>query len=152
MRRDRRFTIRRVSTDDLREVFSFGNQYCGETDIWPIRWDVDTVAAVLSRGMECSYLAEASGRVIGILLGEPVVPGKERRVIEIRWMAVDHAHENDGIPAALMEALTGGAYDQGIDTLRAALPGESPFLRLLVDYLGFSDSATLHVIEKKTAE
>lgn len=151
MRSDRQLTVRGIAPEDLERVFTFGGLYCRDAVAWPVHWDADSVASVLARGFEYSYLAEVKGNLVGILIAEPSALAHDPLLIEMRWMAVN-PELDDSIAVALMEALREGASALGASAIRAVLPCESSLCGVLLDDLGFACSATLSVMEKKIAE
>ncbi len=88
---------------------------------------------------ECSFLMEDEDGPVGVAVAHPDAHGTEAELLAL-WVHPSHAGE--GVADELLSRVATSVTDRGIDTVRAAVPTDSPGAQEFFHAHGFSPRGT----------
>ena len=141
-------TIRRMEVRDFAAVYELGVRSYKLTDKPYNYWSIREVADHLETNPSLCFVAEASGRVVGFLLGDETFELIEDTA-HLEWIAVDEEFRRYGIARRLLEEAVGAVERLGKQAVVADIASDNPYSRGLAEKLGFSEGLSVTYFTKR---
>lgn len=125
-------TVRRMTEVDIDGVMELGGKMISRREL---------TALGLEGPLDCSFVAEDNGRIIGFNLARMQHVGIPlTRVCLIHGIVVQHEYRRHGIGNRLVEEMFRCCLESGVETIRAHVEQSDDRLRRFIMQLGFLPS------------
>ena len=141
-------TIRPMEVRDFGAVYELGLRSYNVTDKPYNYWSIREVADHLETNPALCFVAEADGRVVGLLLGD-----ESFEIIadtaHLEWIAVDEGYRRRGIAQRLLEEGVAAAARLGKRAVVADIAADNRYSRSLARKLGFEEGLSVTYFTKR---
>jgi ribosomal protein S18 acetylase RimI-like enzyme len=122
-------TVRRMTADDIDAIIKLGGNIISRHEL---------TALGLEGPLDCSFVAEVDGNIIGFNLARLQYVGIPlTRVCLIHGIVVQHEYRRHGIGNRLVEEMFRCCHELGVDTIRAHVEQSDLRLQRFITQLGF---------------
>jgi len=135
-------TIRPIEPDDLDAILDLDRRITGKERTPTYQ---DLINEVFGGEMGMSFVAEADGGVVGLVLARVgYVPERISEVCLIQVIGMDPQYRGRGIATRLVQAVIDEACAKGMRTVYVIVDRQDDQLRALFEHMDFSEGDLIH--------
>ncbi|GAA4018617.1 hypothetical protein GCM10022247_47790 [Allokutzneria multivorans] len=128
--------------DHLAGVLALGNRVFDVTAMPYTSWSLSSVAVHLDAQPLACWVAESDEEVVGFVLGSMSYDEREDWGY-LEWIAVDPAHQGQGLAGKLLDACCGALFAEGATRIVTDVEASNVASATLMQRNGFSDRVTV---------